>query len=198
MERSFLTPQVAWVYLVFGFTIEVANAHTTTPSFLQLSWQLGAVLPKHAVPLVPLASNGCQEGNLSESSDPICLQREYHNVTAPRNLRSIEIPWFAVCFCSTNKSCYLHETCWLIFVVYSLQLWLPTRLLLTDSYSTRKYTECQEPFPPLVPLTHGATLQLRTQERRWSAKQPPRPTVSPPESGRSWTYRGSIRESREG
>lgn len=25
---------VAWVYLVFGFTIEVANAHTTTPSFL--------------------------------------------------------------------------------------------------------------------------------------------------------------------
>eukprot|EP00438_Fugacium_kawagutii_P034682 Skav219069 [mRNA] locus=scaffold1033:169325:185530:- [translate_table: standard] len=25
---------VAWIYLVFGFTIEVANAHTTTPSFL--------------------------------------------------------------------------------------------------------------------------------------------------------------------
>ena len=58
MDRSFLTPKVAWVYLVLGFTIEVVNAHTITPSFLQLSWQLGAVLPKHAV---PLASNGCQE-----------------------------------------------------------------------------------------------------------------------------------------
>ena len=27
---------MAWIYLVLGFTIEIANAHTTTPSFLKL------------------------------------------------------------------------------------------------------------------------------------------------------------------